>query len=756
MANEPLPDRQILFHNPNVLIVYREPTIIPNPAPGQPGTHSNFVPTEPELFIAILNDGRVMAFNGHVDLGTGIRTALAQIVAEELDVPFDSVNMVLGHPFEVPNQGPTIASATIQITAAPLRQAAAQAREYLLSLAAVHFGVATNVLRCHAGHILVDDNQSAISYNELLHGARHELELTNKAPLKPIQNYHLVGKAIPRVDIPDKAIGKLTFVHDLRLPGMLHGRVIRPPYTGYDKGDFVGTSLIAVDEHSVAGMPGLVKVVVIGDFVGVVAEREEQAEAIARRLTVTWQQPRNFPQLDDLELALRELPAQHRPLLTEGDVESALHTAHQRVKRTYIWPFQLHASIGPSCSVADYHAGSVQVWSGTQNPHSLRADLAKLLELDEGVVTVKRMEASGCYGRNCADDVGADAALLSRATGRPVRVQLSREQEHSWDPKGAAQCMQVDGGINADGSLAAYRFVSRYPSNNAPTLALLLTGAVQPSDVPFQMGDRTTVPPYRYAHRQISCDDVPTLVRASWLRGVSALPNSFAHESYIDELAYLANEDPVAYRLRHLEASRAAALVEATAQRADWQPRIAYNQLAADPEGWQYGRGFAYAQYVHSRFPGFGAALAAWVIKLRVHPASGRIIIDRLLVSQDAGLMINPAGVRHQIHGNVIQALSRTLKEEVIFEGGLPVSREWGGYPILRFSELPNIEVMMLDQPDHPPLGVGESASLPGAPAIANALFDATGVRFTRPPFTPEKVREALRHTLSPSLRATV
>lgn len=262
------------------------------------------------------------------------------------------------------------------------------------------------------------------------------------------------------------------------------------------------------------------------------------------------------------------------------------------------------------------------------------------------------------------------------------------------------------------------------------------------------MGDRTSVPPYRYPHRQILSEDVPTLVRASWLRGVSALPNTFAHESYIDELAYLAGEDPVVYRLRYLADDRAGELVKALAKRAKWQ-RGAANANPSSEVDWRYGRGFAYAQYVHSKFPGFGAALAAWVIELKVNVKSGRIVVEQLYVGQDAGLMVNPAGVRHQVHGNVIQMLSRTLKERVSFEDGLPTSKEWGGYPILRFSELPPIDVLLLDRPELPPLGVGESASLPGAPAIANALFDATGVRFTHPPFTPDAVRKTLEASLS-------
>ncbi|UYF99629.1 xanthine dehydrogenase family protein molybdopterin-binding subunit [Halomonas sp. GD1P12] len=742
-------DRQALLNDNDLLIVYRDALPSPIPAPGQPGTHSDFVPTEPELFIAILADGRVLAFNGHVDLGTGIRTALAQIVAEELGTPLNAVTMVLGNPFEVPNQGPTLASATIQITAEPLRRAAAQAREHLLDLATRYFGVERALLVCRDGCITTEGGAlPAVAYATLLEGARHALKLDINAPLKSADTYQLVGHSCARVDIPGKATGALTFVHDVRVPDMLHGRVIRPPYAGHDRGAFVGTSLISVDVASVKLMPGVIEVVVIGDFVGVVAEREEQAARAARRLKVTWRTPESLPDLENVEQALVGLKATRRVLLEEGEVDAALNTATHRVQRRYLWPFQLHGSIGPSCSVADYREGKIEVWSGTQNPHSLRADLSRLMGLDEGVITVTRMEASGCYGRNCADDVGADAALLSRAVGKPVRVQLTREQEHLWEPKGAAQCMEVDTGINDYGELEGYRFVTRYPSNNAPTLALLLTGTQAPSDVPFQMGDRTSVPPYRYRHRYIASDDVPTLVRASWLRGVSAMPNAFAHESAIDELAYKAGEDPVTFRVRHLNDPRAVELVSALAERAHWDARPAFSTPRSN-DGWHYGRGFAYAQYVHSKFPGFGAALAAWVVELKVHPASGRIVIERLYVAQDAGLIVNPAGVRHQVQGNIIQTLSRTLKEYVSFEQGMPVNREWGSYPILRFSELPDIQLLMIEQPHQPPLGVGESTSLPGAPAIANALFDATGVRFTRPPFTAESVRRLLKEPIT-------
>src|SRR3981189_3707066 len=412
--------------------------------------------------------------------------------------------------------------------------------------------------------------------------------------------------------------------------------------------------------------------------------------------------------------------------------------------RTYVWPYQMHGSIGPSCSVADYQDGNIRVWSGTQNPHLLRADLALLIERPEAEIDVIRMEAAGCYGRNCADDVSADAPLLSRAVGRPVRVQLTREQEHAWEPKGTAQLIDVNGGLNVDGGVAAYDFATRYPSNGAPTLALLLTGMIPAVPDIFHMGDRTAIPPYDYNAMRVVAHDMPPIVRASWLRGVSALPNTFAHESYIDELATEAGVDPIEYRLRYLKDPRAVDLVNAAATRADWTPGPRGKEPAADGDIVR-GRGFAYALYVHSKFPGYGAAWSAWIADVAVNKATGDVSVTRVVAGQDSGLMINPDGVRHQIHGNVIQSTSRALMEEVSFDRTSVTAREWGAYPIIKFPEVPKIDVLMLPRQDQPPLGVGESASVPSAAAIANAIFDATGVRFRELRVPPERILRGLR-----------
>ncbi|VWD44473.1 aldehyde dehydrogenase [Burkholderia contaminans] len=740
-------NRSDLLARNGCLTVIRPPAPPVKPAPGQPGSLSSYVPALPEVFVAILDDGRILAFNGHVDLGTGIRTSLAQIVAEELDVPAARVTMVLGDTAATPNQGPTIASATIQISATPLRCAAAQARHALLALAAERFNV-------DAAQLQIDDatisaNGQTATFAALVAAHRIALTLDLNTRTKDPALYRIVGQSSPRVDLPAKATGQLTFVHDMRVPGMLHGRVVRPPYAGHDSGSFVGDSLIDVDRASVADVPGLVAVVAIGDFVGVVAEREEHAIRAARQLRVTWRPLPALPPLDDPAAAIAAAPAKRRVLLDEGDVDAARAQPDTiTLSRTYAWPFQMHGSIGPPCALADYREpgnGRITVWSGTQNPVSLRHDLATLVARDEADFDVVRMEAAGCYGRNGADDVCGDALLLSRAVGRPVRVQLSRADEHLWEPKGAGQSMQVSGTVTRDGRLLGYDFTTRYPSNDAPLLAALLTGTIAPAPRVFEMGDRTAVSPYASPHRRFVCEDLAPLVRASWLRGVSALPNSFAHDAFVDECAALTGVDPLAFRLRHLQDTRATELLQAVADRAGWTPRAPGAPHEPATSRLVRGRGIAYARYVHSRFPGFGAAWSAWIVDLSVDRVSGEIRIERVTVGQDTGTMINPDGVRHQIHGNVIQVLSRTLKERVRFAGGKVASREWASYPILTFAEVPDVDVVLMPRQGEPPLGAGESASVPGPAAVANALFDATGVRFYAPPFTPETIRAALR-----------
>src|SRR5690606_37424841 len=469
-------------------------------------------------------------------------------------------------------------------------------------------------------------------------------------------------------------------------------------------------------------------------------EREEDAIDAARALKASWKEPPALQDLSDLTAALRANPDKVRPLETKGDVDSALDGASRTLRATYVWPYQMHASIGPSCGLADWRDGRLTVWTGSQNPHSLHSDIAELLDLPEETIRLIRMEASGCYGRNCADDASAEAALLAHRLGRPVRVQLMREEEHGWEPKGTAQLMEVVGGITGDDTLA-YRFTTRYPSNGSPTLPLVMVG--KQSNVPtvFEMGDRTAIPQYRCTDTSIQALDMAPIVRACWIRGVAALPNVFAHASFIDELAAAENADPVAFRLRLMEDGRPIALVKAVAERARWVARPAHQGKTRADDGLVQGRGFSQHRYVHGAFPGVGASWCAWAVEVEVDPDTGYVRVRKAVVGQDCGMMVNPAGVVHQLHGNVIQAISRSLKEQVSFDERGVIELEWGAYPILAFPEVPEIDVVLMPANGNPPLGAGESASVPGAAAIANAIFDATGVRLREVPFTPERVK---------------
>ncbi|MFT3691018.1 molybdopterin cofactor-binding domain-containing protein [Paenirhodobacter sp.] len=691
-------------------------------------------------FLQIDAAGRVTAFNGHVDLGTGIGTALGQIVAEELDLTMDQVRVVLGDTRLTPDQGPTIASETIQIAAHPLRRAAAQLRLFLIGRAVQRLNRPAEAMTVEAGVVHAGD--AAVRYGDLVAGLDLVMRLDPETPVKDPARYRLVGQPVGRVDLPAKVTGAFTYIQDETVPGMVHGHVIRPPYAGRDSGDFIGHSLRGYDEAAVRDMPGFIAVVRQGDFLGVVAETAHQAQAIAEAVPVHWRVPPDLPPLADLRHALKAFPSTPRVLDATGDFERGLAGCGIRLERAYVWPYHEHGSIGPSCAIADWNGGQPIVWSGTQNPHMVQADMAVLLDLPPAAVEVRRLQAAGCYGRNCADDVCGDALLLARAVGRPVRVQLTRAQEHLWEPKGAAQLMEVAGGIGADGDIGAYRLDSWYPSNRGPNLALLLTGRITPEPRAADMGDRTIVPPYRIPNRRITVHDMAPIVRAAWMRGVSALPNTFAHESFVDELAFEAGEDPVAFRLRHLDDPRVRDLVRRTAEEGGWTersgPRLRREGRMA------YGQGFAYATYVHGTFPGTAAASAAWVCDVAVDMETGEVTLTRVFVGQDQGLVINPDGVRAQIHGNVIQTASRTLREEVTFDAIAPVPKSWAAYPIQTFDEVPEIATMLVARPGDPALGVGESAAVPAAAAIANAIFDATGVRLREAPFTPEKLRSAL------------
>lgn len=692
-------------------------------------------------FVSFDSEDGITGFCGHVDLGTGIQTALAQIVAEELDQPFEAVTMVLGDTALTPDQGPTIASETIQVSAVPLRHAAATLRAYFISAAAKRLNTAAENVKLQAGFEQAEFHQVALL--DLLEPGDVDIAIDLSAPLKKPNDYRVVGQSQGRSDLEAKLRGEFDYIHDVVVPNMVHGHVIRPPYAGRDSGDFIGRSLISFDEASVSGFDGFIAIVHEADFLGVVAERADQAQRIAEALPVQWHMPPPLPNMSDtLDDTIRSHPSKPRVLADTGDINKALDETDIRLDRSYFWPYHLHGSIGPSCAVADWAEGVPVVWSGIQNPHMLRADLAVLVDMPEEALEVRRHQAAGCYGRNCADDVASDALLLSRAVKRPVRVQLTRAQESLWEPKGAAQVMDVSGGLK-DGAFHAYTLDTWYPSNRGPNLALLLTGRISPEPRPVEMGDRTAIPPYTIPHKKIVVHDLAPIVRAAWMRGVSALPNTFAHECFIDELAYEAQQDPIDFRMSHITDTRMIELIKGTAHAAGWEqgagPTLRREGRMA------YGRGFAVATYVHGAFPGVAAASAAWVCDVSVNVETGEVSLTRVVVGQDQGQVVNPAGVQQQIHGNVHQTASRVLHEELTFDDIKPTQSSWADYPLLTFPEAPPIETLLIEQPNQPPLGVGESAAVPAASAIANAIFDATGVRMRAAPFTPERVRDALR-----------
>jgi nicotinate dehydrogenase subunit B len=518
--------------------------------------------------------------------------------------------------------------------------------------------------------------------------------------------------------------------------------VIRPPSTGSETS--VGASLLTVDMNSVRHIPGIVKVVRIEDFLGVVADREENAARAARELKAEWKPWSAMPDFAKLEPVLREHPGKPRIVREEGDISSALANAAMALSATYIWPYQLHASIGPSCAVAEFADNKLTVWSATQSVNAIRREAAELLALPEEAVRVIHVAGAGCYGLNCADDVSLDAALMSKAVGRPVRVQLTREQEQGWEPKGAAQLMDVRGSLDGNGRITGYSFTTKCFSGRAETLAHYLTGAKAAKPVVLAQGDRNAVPPYYgIPNLQVSVLDVVPPVRAARMRGVASLPNSFAHECFIDELAVAAGADPLKFRLDRLNDPRAVAVLTAAAKKANWQPRAPRKpELAAGTIA--KGRGVAYARYTHGEYPGYGAAFTAWIADVEVEPGSGAVRVTRVVVAQDAGLMVNPKGVELQVHGNVIQSISRALMEEVRFDPGGVASLDFNSYPIATFPDVPEIQVVLIERPDDPPLGVGESAAIPSAAAIANAIFDATGARIRQVPFTPQRIKAAL------------
>ncbi len=672
-------------------------------------------------WLAINRDGTITVYSGKIDSGTGVQTALVQIVAEELDVPVARVQMVMGDTAHTPDEGITAGSTTIQFGGFALRHASAEARRALLEMASDRLDAAPDELVVRDGVVSVSHHPTqTITYAELMGGKRFHRTITLKAPLKRSEEYRVVGQPIPRLDLPRRFTGAPTFVQDVRVPGMLHGRVVRPPSPGAE--------LVSIDESSIQDA----RVVRRGHFIGVVAEREEQAVRAAKQLQVKWREIVHWPGMEALHTFIRGQPTSDETVHEAGRVESALRKAARRVQASYQQPFQAHASLGPSCAVAEVQADRAMIWCSTRGVYPLREELADLLGMRPEQIQVIYAEGAGSFGHNGSDDAAADAAVLSQAVGLPVRVQWSREDEFAWEPFAPAMEMEVRGGLDRHGRVIAWAYEVWTPSHIAG--AQLLAGQLispehaRPPDW-LGGGDRNARTNYHIPHQRVRVHWLPGLpLRTSSMRSLGGAANTFANESFMDELAAAAQSDPVEFRWRHLGDSRAIAVVKSAAEQAGWGMPL--------PSG--EGRGIAFAQYENDR------AYVATVAQVHVNTTSGEVRVKRIVVAHDCGLVINPDGLRNQIEGNVLQSTSRALKEQVTWKDSHLTSLDWDSYPILKFSEVPEVEVILINRPDQPAVGAGEPATITTAAAVANAIFAATGGRVRQVPFTPERVRAAL------------
>jgi CO/xanthine dehydrogenase Mo-binding subunit len=684
-------------------------------------------PTIVESYIAIARDGRVTLYAGKVELGTGVQTALMQILAEELDVPFAAITVIQGDTALTPDQGPTAGSMSIQSGGMQVRHAAATARRELLTLAAAQLKAPVATLSVKDG--VVHAAGGSVSYGALLPAWKKlTLNVDNAAPMKSPADYRIVGTSVPRVDIPPKIFATFTYVQDFRLPGMLHGRVIRPPA--------VGATLLSVDHSSV---PAAVRVVRQGNFLAVAAPDEWAAIKAARALKASWSDVQNLPDQDTLYDYVRSTKvAREQVTSAVGDAESALAAAPRKLTASYEVAIQTHGSIGPSCAVAAMVDGVMTVWTPSQASHNLRKQLAAMLNLPLEKVRCIYIAGAGCYGRNGFEDASADAALMTQALGKPVRVQWMRQDEHGWDPKSPPVVIDLEAGLDASGKLQAWQGTFLYPETTGGNVSLLgadLAGL--PSEGGNNPGNivNNTQIPYNVANIQTTARRLAsTPLRNGWLRTPGRTQNTFANEAFLDEIATESGVDPLDLRLQMLDDPRGEAVLNRVAEMSGWR-----NRPKADPHtATATGYGLAYLKYELTR------TYVAAVAEVEVDRASGAVQVKRFFVVQDCGQVINPDGTRNQIEGNVIQALSRTLKERVTFDRRMVTSLDWSTYSILTFPEIPEIKIDLIDRPDTPPWGVGEATTAVVPPAVANAIFAATGGRVRSMPFTPDVVKAAI------------
>jgi nicotinate dehydrogenase subunit B len=687
---------------------------------------------EVDGFLAIGADGNVTVYSGKVDLGTGVRTALTQIAAEELDLPIDRITYVQGDTALTPDQGPTYGSFSIQNGGIQIRQAAATARKALLEMSAQHLSVQPAELSVSNGTVM--GAGKTVSYGELVGGQLFSRKLDKNAPVKDPAIYTIVGKSVPRLDIQDKATGQFTYMHDFRIAGMLHGRVVRPLA--------IGARLEDVDESSVTDVPGLVAVVRERDFLGVVATTEWGAIQAARKLKVTWSAGQGLPDPSKLWDHVRRTKIIDDEVTSEvGNSAEAMLKTPKRLAATYDFAIQTHGSLGPSCAVVEFADGKVTCWTASQATHTLRKQLAAMLGIAAADVRCIYLEGSGCYGRNGHEDAAGDAALLAKALGRPVRVQWSRADEHGWDPKGPPTLVDLSAAMDDSGNVSAWEsefFVPQsVPPPLVPLVAATLAGLPVEQPQPGNMRVNSAIP-YKLANVKTVCHLLETTpLRPSWIRAPGRIQNTFANECFMDELAAAAGADPLEFRLKYLDPNdkRSIELLERLAKLANWEKRPSPRKTSGNIVR---GRGITYCRYELKR------TYVGAVAEVVVNRSTGEIKVERFFVSHDCGQIINPDGLKNQIEGNVLQTVSRALFEEVLFDRSAVTSLHWGTYPILTFPDVPAVEIELIDRPRETPWGAGEPTAAVVPSAISNAVFDATGVRLRSVPFTPAKVKASM------------
>jgi len=690
-------------------------------------------PRQVDSFLMFHSDGSMTIYTSKVDVGTGLRIAVRQMAAEELGMPVERIAFVEGDTALTPDHGGTGGSTGIPRGGVEIRQAAATARQALLELASNRLGRPASELTLVNGEARPTAGGPGVGIGALIGGRRLSLAVDAQAPLRDPRSYALVGKPLPRPDVPGKCTGQHVYLQDFSVAGMLHGRVVRPPA--------LGASLQSVDESSIRGIPD-VRVVRIGNFLAVVAPDEWAAVRAARELKATWSEWQGLPGSNDMERQLRAAAiAREETLVDRGDPARAMPSAAKQLSASYYWPFQSHGSLGPSCAIADVRADGATVWSASQGSHGLRSVLARTFGIPQEKLRVIYMDGAGSYGTNGTDDVAADALLISKTLGRPVRVQWMRADEHGWDPKGPPQLLDLRAGIDSEGRILAWETQMWLPvavPGTRPLVAADAAGITQPRGQNAGQISQNADPPYAAANLRVVTHwlkEVP--LRLSNLRAPGKIANVFAVESFTDEIASAAGVDALAFRVRGLSDPRALDVLKRAAEMIGWQARPSPNPQPVEGNR-LVGRGLAYVRYKQAE------NYVAMAMEVAVDRATGEVRVERVTCAHDCGLVINPDSLRNQIEGNILQTLSRALHEEVKFDRSQVTSVDWASYPILRFPEAPKVEVALLDHPSLPPLGAGEASAAPVAAALANAIFDATGVRLRTVPFIAERVKAML------------